>query len=304
MGEFSRHLPPGYHWLAERGLAGFEPGTSLQPWYLLHEDDLFDVAARWPNGPLSNSALGPLVAFARRQDCDDIACCRLIDGNPRIYLIHGWTDASVGYTIHARHADLWSWLKAVIDDVAEWAAGASQRDDDALPRSIRSRIKPPPFREGTIEDEILAAIAKHGWMSMDIAADTNTPCFMYTVGFMETLGHPEVVVSGLVSATAHRLICNVHAYIRSGKSLREPGAFELVPGVMLRVRPVDESQHAWRLGYAMWHRFHVGKAGSLEAVQVLWPDSNGRFPGDPKCDPQVAASQPDLTAFRAGMPKH
>ena len=116
MREFSSHLPQGYHWMVARGLVGFDAFTQLQPWYFLRDSDLFDVAAQWPKGPLSGDGLGPLIAFARRQDCDDIACCRP-DG--RVVLVHGWTDESIGYSVCEDHADFWEWMKAVIDVIAD-----------------------------------------------------------------------------------------------------------------------------------------------------------------------------------------
>jgi hypothetical protein len=62
------------------------------------------------------------VAFARRQDGDDIACFEVgPQGVNSVVIIHGWTDA--GYDIVAKYRTFWEWLKSVIDDIAEWAAG-------------------------------------------------------------------------------------------------------------------------------------------------------------------------------------
>jgi hypothetical protein len=35
--------------------------------------------------------------------------------------------------------------------------------------------------------------------------------------------------------------------------------------------------------------------GALDAVQVFWPDRQGRFPFDSECDARVAAAQPLLS---------
>jgi hypothetical protein len=56
-------------------------------------------------------------------------------------------------------------------------------------------------------------------------------------------------------------------------------------------------------GYAMWHRRYVGKIGTLEAVQCVWPDKAGLFPGEPGCDAEVEALQPDLTLYRDEQPE-
>ena len=67
---FSFTTPCGYEWIFKRGLVGYDGFSSLEPWYYLAKDDVFDIAEHWPQGPHK----GHLVAFARRQDCDDIAC--------------------------------------------------------------------------------------------------------------------------------------------------------------------------------------------------------------------------------------
>jgi hypothetical protein len=62
--------PRGYKWLLKRGLVGYYDSSALEPWYYLEHDEVFNVADEWPWGPCEDR----LVAFARRQDCDDIAC--------------------------------------------------------------------------------------------------------------------------------------------------------------------------------------------------------------------------------------
>lgn len=108
--------PRGYKWLLERGLVGYYDYSALEPWYYLERDEVFSVTDEWPQGPHR----GRLIAFARRQDCDDIAC---FDVGPQgvnsIVIIHGWT--STGYDIIASYRTFWEWLKSVIDDIAEWA---------------------------------------------------------------------------------------------------------------------------------------------------------------------------------------
>lgn len=109
--------PAGYAWLLDRGWVGFEPFTGLQPWHYVEADSWFSVKERWPHGPSDRE----LVLFARRQDNDDLACFELgREGVERVVVIHGWT--SSGYDIGSVHASFWDWLKASIDDVAEWCA--------------------------------------------------------------------------------------------------------------------------------------------------------------------------------------
>lgn len=114
--KFPFPLPTAYRWLIERGLVGFEPNTALQPWYLLPSEEVFSVSDRWPNA----SETTRLYAFARRQDCDDLACFAVLEGAPQlgVVVIHGWTGE--GYQVVARFVSTWEWLKSVVGDIEDW----------------------------------------------------------------------------------------------------------------------------------------------------------------------------------------
>ncbi|MCB9858188.1 MAG: hypothetical protein H6818_21085 [Phycisphaerales bacterium] len=107
-------ISPGYAWLIRHGLVGFKPDTALTPWYFMPDEEQFDASVRWPAG----SDMSPLLAFARRQDCDDIACFWSNKTEPTaVIVIHGWTQS--GYDIVAQHTDIWNWLKSAIDEIAD-----------------------------------------------------------------------------------------------------------------------------------------------------------------------------------------
>ncbi|MCA8306858.1 hypothetical protein [Burkholderia seminalis] len=109
--------PIGYQWLIDRKIFGFEPFAQLQPWHYLPPEDQFWASERWPG--VTDKLL---YAFAKRQDCDDLACFVVAADNSvkGIALIHGWTGS--GYEVHREFVDFWEWMKRVIDDVAEWAS--------------------------------------------------------------------------------------------------------------------------------------------------------------------------------------
>ena len=113
--DFDFDVPVGYSWLIDRNLVGFTPESGLQPWYFVPEGQVIDLSRKWPSGPSGTR----LVVFARRQDCDDLACFEVTDQRAtRIVLVHGWTEA--GYSILQKSDDFWEWLKSVVDDIAEW----------------------------------------------------------------------------------------------------------------------------------------------------------------------------------------
>lgn len=115
--KFPFEVPIGYRWLASQELIGFEPHTRLQPWYYLSREEIFSVTERWPEGPFS----GQLVAFARRQD-DDVIACFHHSGEffKEVVIINGWTDT--GYDVLQTYSLFWDWLKSVVDDIAEWVS--------------------------------------------------------------------------------------------------------------------------------------------------------------------------------------
>ena len=108
---------PGYHWLIARGLVGWAAFTALQPWHYLPEEEMFYATERWPSGPSE----APLLVFARRQDCDDLACFREAAGHAaEVVTIEGWSAGS--YDIVESFPTFWEWLKSVVDDIADWSA--------------------------------------------------------------------------------------------------------------------------------------------------------------------------------------
>jgi hypothetical protein len=118
LSRFPFNVPAGYRWLIDRGLAGFEPNSALQPWYLLPHEQVFSLSERWPRA----SEPARLYAFARRQDCDDLACFAVKEdaAQPGVVVVHGWTPE--GYEIVARFESIWEWLRSVVTDVEEWVA--------------------------------------------------------------------------------------------------------------------------------------------------------------------------------------
>jgi hypothetical protein len=145
------------------------------------------------------------------------------------------------------------------------------------------------------EQKILHDIATIGWSLIGIDSDNQGPSFVYSIGMMQTLNHPEIIMFGLDTSLMATVINDIGDDIRSGRPFRQPGLYEgILKNFACKIEPVHEKYHPEYLGYAMWHRRHVGHIGTLQAVQCLWPDKVGLFPGDPGCDPAIAQRQPTL----------
>jgi hypothetical protein len=84
----------------------------LQPWHLLNSRHVFSPNERW--GDRGETSL---VAFAKRQDDDTLACLQTTTGN--VFRVHGWS--ANGYDIEAKYESAWEWMKSVIDDCRTWS---------------------------------------------------------------------------------------------------------------------------------------------------------------------------------------
>lgn len=146
-----------------------------------------------------------------------------------------------------------------------------------------------------IEQRTLDDIKKHGWHLIIVPDDEEGPGFVYSVGMMQTLKHPEIIMFGLEPDLMVEIIHGMGEEIRKGRRFAGTGlADDLLKGFECKIVPVDKQWHDEYMGYAVWHRRQVGKAGTLQAIQCVWPDKRGRFPDDPLCNRDVVASQPIL----------
>ena len=114
--DFDFEVPIGYNWLIKHNLVGFDAFSTLEPWYYLDKNEYFVASQKWPDGPYSDR----LVAFAKRQDCDDIACFGIQSQRVQhIVVIQGWTET--GYDVVDTYSSFWEWMKSLIDDISEIA---------------------------------------------------------------------------------------------------------------------------------------------------------------------------------------
>lgn len=143
----------------------------------------------------------------------------------------------------------------------------------------------------TEDQEIAHAVVKQGWQAIDIY-DTDPP-FMYTVGLSKTYEHPEAITFGMQSSTSHRLLSDFVQGLRKGLRFDRTGVSnDKVFASTVGFRVVHESQHPLYLGYAMG--FCRISNIPLQAMQVFWPDSQGRFPFDANCEEECYRLQPRL----------
>lgn len=136
-----------------------------------------------------------------------------------------------------------------------------------------------------------------------IRVDDGPVPFAYTLGLMDMLGHPELVICGL-PGEGHLVLYAMVEDIVGGRSFGGawPYAGVLETG-RIATRAVHGSQHARALPIAVAARGADIGGADVAALQVFWPDRAGKFPFDPDCDAEVHELQPrlDLPFDRAAI---
>ncbi len=145
-----------------------------------------------------------------------------------------------------------------------------------------------------MEEEIAEVVREHGWFAASVS--DHEPPFLYSIGLMQTCDHPELIAFGLEPSLAHPLVSSLVREIRGGATYAHPGTAVVPFGGDFRVgfRAVHPTQHPLYLGFAMGYCRFIGRPGELQAMQVFWPDREGRLPFEPGCDLDVFQLQPRL----------
>ncbi|HWE82785.1 MAG TPA: DUF4262 domain-containing protein [Gaiellaceae bacterium] len=151
-------------------------------------------------------------------------------------------------------------------------------------------------------------VARVGWSSIGVfptVDDDQTQQFMYSIGLPTTLDHPELIVYGLPYRQAHAVLFSAIEEIRRGAKL-EPGTKtpNVLEGYDVLIRETDPltAPHTFAVVWSAVAAAGPAIQGAAEPeprivdavppiVQVVWPDNEGRFPGDPDCDPATVADQ-------------
>ena len=144
------------------------------------------------------------------------------------------------------------------------------------------------------ESFIVACVADPGWSVQAVPAGqtADEPSFAYTIGLFQNYEHPELIVLGLRPELMHSMLNTVGERIKAGERLR-PGdrLAEVIDGFDVTLRPVlDPRSFEEHVGYARW--FYKGAPFPL--FQLVWPDKQARFPGEPGTADAFNRQQPLL----------
>ena len=140
--------------------------------------------------------------------------------------------------------------------------------------------------------KLLSDVDEFGWHISGIKADEQKgqPPYAFSVGLYYTLEVPELMVVGLPLQESAPLINLMGALLKSGKRfICETPRTDLLPGRSVLMRPVAPRHYRAELGYAVW--FYRDLPRIFPCWQVIWSDTDGRFPWDAGVDPRVRLVQ-------------
>lgn len=151
-----------------------------------------------------------------------------------------------------------------------------------------------PAPESERDISILDNIATIGWSFLHIQADNEGPSFSYSLGFYANYGQPEIILLGLPQETAHQLLNIVAIRFAGAKQPYETykAYDDIADGMRIAFIPVARNHYPPYLGYAGW--FYGSVKTEFPALQMVWPDREGRLPWEPGYDGAFAAMQPLL----------
>jgi hypothetical protein len=149
-----------------------------------------------------------------------------------------------------------------------------------------------PSPESEYDINLLKEIEQIKWKNVHVSAEGNLPAFAYTIGHFYMSNHPEIIVIGLKSETAHQLLNIAAVKIAGAKERIQPYKkyTDLTEGLSLMFIPVSVEHYGEYLGYGNW--FYGSLSNPYPALQMVWPDKKGLFPWDKGFDKQFIQIQP------------
>jgi len=145
--------------------------------------------------------------------------------------------------------------------------------------------------------QILDDVEEFGLHIVSVPEDGQAPGFSFSIGMWESFDHPEVVVFGLPDEVAVELLNGVADEVSEGKTFpagtKHDGLLQDYP-----VQFVEVPNAAVRefLATAVW----AYDGADFPAVQLVWPDKQGRWPWDAGVREGFRGMQPVLGRKAAG----
>lgn len=147
------------------------------------------------------------------------------------------------------------------------------------------------------EQKVIDDIADYGWHCVNIMADGELPPYSFTVGLLQSFGHPELIIFGLRSEIAHQILTIAADAARAGTPLDLTRPTEaLLNNYSCCFVEVPLKQYHDHVGFCRWYY----QGSSFPLYQVVWPSQAGLFPWHHQATPEFRSIQPVLSEASGG----
>ncbi|WP_426106338.1 DUF4262 domain-containing protein [Massilia sp. TSP1-1-2] len=157
-----------------------------------------------------------------------------------------------------------------------------------LPARLMSR----ETRMQHIFEKMKRDIAADGFFVMAVMASESRNTFAYTIGLSESTGHPELLMFGLPLQVAHLVLHDLARLIKAGARYNDGDVVSeilSVPMAMKSVRHEKASDYTVQL-----FNYYPDAESPPPVMQVVLPDTRGKFPWAEDFDDKYKGMQPSL----------
>ncbi|MEO6596618.1 MAG: DUF4262 domain-containing protein [Planctomycetota bacterium] len=138
---------------------------------------------------------------------------------------------------------------------------------------------------------LLDNVEEYGVHVVHVPAEAGSAGFSFTVGLWHSFEQPEVILFGLPGEVAHDLLNALADEADEGKRFLANSRHEgLLQNYQVRFLEVPKAAYAEYMGAASW----AYEGHDFSAVQLVWPDKQGRWPWDAAARQAFRDSQPVL----------
>lgn len=134
-------------------------------------------------------------------------------------------------------------------------------------------------------EDLERLIEQYGWA---VQAVMDKRPFAYTVGLWREKGRPELIIRGLNPESAISALNNAAEELLKREAPWKPGMLleEVFSGFAAKLVPIEPEKVAVFLKTLKYFTDET-----VQAWQVLWPDRQGKFPGEKGADESLLAIQ-------------
>ena len=152
-------------------------------------------------------------------------------------------------------------------------------------------------RLDAVDSSLVAGIGERGWGVIMVPGDDIGPGWAFTVGLWHSHRSPELAMFGLDTHKAMACLNLLGDAVRDGRPVADgQERDDVVEGWPVVLRTVERAW--WRDFLGTATGFYRATRG-VSFLQVVWPDREGRRPGDDGADPEA---QPQLWLAPADHP--